>query len=187
MSVRYWADEWGMGELWIDGARVVHHELPRPPRSQADRAGAFEPERPYRPNRPQGTAGLPEVSVPGRFAPDRDGFATDLLLRLRRFFAGEAVDFGDVELELDGLTGFSRALVDALRAVPRGEVVTYGELAALAGRPGAARAAGTFCAQNRFAVFIPCHRVVGAGGIGGYGSLGIEYKRRLLALEDVLL
>jgi O-6-methylguanine DNA methyltransferase len=74
-----------------------------------------------------------------------------------------------------------------LRAVPRGEVVTYGELAALAGRPGAARAAGTFCAQNRFAVFVPCHRVVAAGGLGGYGSLGLDYKRRLLALEHVAL
>ena len=46
---------------------------------------------------------------------------------------------------------------------PRGEVVTYGELAALAGRPGAARAAGTFCARNRLAPFVPCHRVVAAG------------------------
>jgi methylated-DNA-[protein]-cysteine S-methyltransferase len=183
-SVRYRADGWGVGELWLDGARVVHHELPRPPRSDDDRSGALEPERS---NRPQGTAGLPGVSVPGRFARDRDGFATDLVGRLRRFFAGEPVDLGDVELDLDGLSDYSRALVDALRAVPRGQVVTYGELAALAGRPGAARAAGTFCAQNRFAVFIPCHRVVGAGGIGGYGSLGVEYKRRLLALEDVLL
>ena len=71
--------------------------------------------------------------------------------------------------------------------VPRGEVVTYGELAALAGRPGAARAAGTFCARNRLAPFVPCHRVVAAGGIGSFGSLGVEYKRRLLALEDVAL
>ena len=64
--------------------------------------------------------------------------------------------------------------------VPRGEVVTYGELAALAGRPGAARAAGTFCAHNRFSLFVPCHRVVGADGPRvGYGSLG-RYKRRLL-------
>ena len=80
-----------------------------------------------------------------------------------------------------------RARADALRAVPRGEVVTYGELAALAGRPGAARAAGTFCAQNRLGVFVPCHRVVAAGGLGGYGSLGASYKRRLLALEHVAL
>jgi methylated-DNA-[protein]-cysteine S-methyltransferase len=111
----------------------------------------------------------------------------ELADRFAAFFAGEAVEFGDVEVDLDGYTGFGRALCDALRAIPRGELVTYGELAALAGRPGAARAAGTFCAQNRFAVVVPCHRVVAAGGIGGYGSLGPGYKRRMLALEGVRL
>jgi len=93
--------------------------------------------------------------------------------RLSAWFAGSRDDFLDVE----------RALVDALRSVPYGDTVTYGELAALAGRPGAARAAGTFCARNRFAVVVPCHRVVGAAGLGGYGSLGLDYKQRLLDLE----
>jgi O-6-methylguanine DNA methyltransferase len=69
--------------------------------------------------------------------------------------------------------------------VPRGEVVTYGELAALAGRPGAARAAGTFCGRCALSPFVPTHRVVGSDGIGSYGDLGVDYKRRLLALEDV--
>jgi methylated-DNA-[protein]-cysteine S-methyltransferase len=110
-----------------------------------------------------------------------------LVARLRRYFARGDEDFSDVELDLSELTPFGRALAHVLRAVPHGEVVTYGELAALAGRPGAARAAGTFCAQNRLAVFIPCHRVVAAGGLGGYGSLGGSYKRRLLALEHVTL
>jgi methylated-DNA-[protein]-cysteine S-methyltransferase len=105
--------------------------------------------------------------------------------RLQAFFRGEEVSFADVELDLEYETPFQGALSDALRAVPRGEVVTYGELAALAGRPGAARAAGSFCARNRLAVFVPCHRVVSAGGLGGYGSLGLDYKRRLLALERV--
>ena len=63
--------------------------------------------------------------------------------------------------------------------------MTYGELAALSGHPGAARAAGSFCATNRFGIVVPCHRVVGADGLGGYGSLGLDYKRRLLALEGV--
>jgi methylated-DNA-[protein]-cysteine S-methyltransferase len=104
---------------------------------------------------------------------------------LRGYFGGEPVDLSDVELDLDD--GFYGDCERALRALPRGEVVTYGELAALAGRPGAARAAGTFCARNRLAPFVPCHRVVAAGGLGGYGSLGPEYKRRLLALDDVAL
>jgi methylated-DNA-[protein]-cysteine S-methyltransferase len=105
--------------------------------------------------------------------------------RLAAFFAGAADDFADVALDLDD--GFYGDCQRALREVPRGEVVTYGELAALAGRPGAARAAGTFCARNRLAPFVPCHRVVAANGIGGYGSLGLDYKRRLLALEHVFL
>jgi methylated-DNA-[protein]-cysteine S-methyltransferase len=103
--------------------------------------------------------------------------------RLRRYFAGEPVAFDDVEVELESPTPFQLALAEALRSVPRGHVVTYGELAALAGRPGAARAAGTFCARNAVPLFVPCHRVVAAGGIGPYGSLGVGYKRRLLALE----
>jgi methylated-DNA-[protein]-cysteine S-methyltransferase len=71
--------------------------------------------------------------------------------------------------------------------VKRGEVVTYGELAALAGRPGAARAAGTFCARCELAPFLPVHRVVASNGIGRWGSQGVAYKRRLLALENVAL
>jgi methylated-DNA-[protein]-cysteine S-methyltransferase len=103
------------------------------------------------------------------------------------YLAGAAVPLDDVELDLSWATPFQRAVADALRDVPRGEVVTYGELAALAGYPGAARAAGSFCAANRFALLVPCHRVVGAGGIGGYGATGIGVKRRLLSLEGVVV
>jgi methylated-DNA-[protein]-cysteine S-methyltransferase len=107
--------------------------------------------------------------------------------RFRAFLAGEPVDFRDVEIDLDWATPLQRAIVDALRSVPRGEVVSYGELAALAGRPRAPRAAGAVCSTNRFSFIVPCHRVVGANGIGGYGDAGVEVKRRLLALEGVLL
>ncbi|HEX2427805.1 MAG TPA: methylated-DNA--[protein]-cysteine S-methyltransferase [Gaiellaceae bacterium] len=124
-----------------------------------------------------------------RFAAEgvEDGADDDLVVRIRAFLGGEADDFADVVLELGWATPFQRSLADTLRQVPRGEVVSYGELAALAGRPGAARAAGAFCAANRFAFFVPCHRVVSAHGIGGYGSAGVEVKRRLLALEGVSL
>jgi len=115
------------------------------------------------------------------------GGADELGERFAAFYRGEAVGFDDVELDLSEYTPFGRELCASLRAIPRGEVVTYGELAALAGRPGAARAAGTFCAQNRFPVVVPCHRVVAAGGIGGYGSSGVALKRRLLELEGVAL
>ena len=112
--------------------------------------------------------------------------AHPLAERLAAYLAGAPETFADVELGAgDDPSPFHRSLERALRAVPRGEVVTYGELAALAGRPGAARAAGTFCARNRLSILVPCHRVVGASGPGSYGELGLGYKLRLLALEGV--
>jgi methylated-DNA-[protein]-cysteine S-methyltransferase len=105
---------------------------------------------------------------------------------LQAYFAGEEVELGDVPVDLEYDSPFFSRCAEALRAVPRGEVVTYGELAALAGAPGAARAAGSFCARNRLALFVPCHRVVAAGDLGSYGSLGLAYKRRLLELEHAL-
>jgi methylated-DNA-[protein]-cysteine S-methyltransferase len=108
-----------------------------------------------------------------------------LARRLVAYFAGHADDFADVALRTD--EGFYGDCARVLRAVPRGEVVTYGELAALAGYPGAARAAGTFCARCELAPFLPVHRVVAANGIGTWGDLGVDYKRRLLELEDVAL
>ncbi len=149
---------WGYGELWLAGGRVAEHDLPSP--------SGFHSDAPTDP--------VPEVS---RW----------IVERVAAYLAGDRVTFADVPLDLDWCTPSQRALAEALRAVPWGEVVTYGELAALAGRPGAPRAAGAFCAANRFALFLPCHRVVAAGGIGGYGASGVPLKRRLLGLEHVAL
>jgi methylated-DNA-[protein]-cysteine S-methyltransferase len=81
---------------------------------------------------------------------------------------------------------FRRAVLETLRGVPRGETITYGRLAARAGKPRAYRAAGTACARNPVPIVVPCHRVLpGTGGIGSYGG-GPERKRALLALEGVL-
>jgi methylated-DNA-[protein]-cysteine S-methyltransferase len=148
----YAADGWGVGELWLDGSRLVEHSHPSPAR-RVENADAAHP----------------------------------LADRFRAYFAGARDDFADVELDVDEGTPLEGALLDAIRSVPYGEVVTYGELAALAGHPNAQRAAGTFCAQNRLPLLLPCHRVVAAGGIGSYGTLGGEYKRRLLELEHVVL
>jgi methylated-DNA-[protein]-cysteine S-methyltransferase len=109
--------------------------------------------------------------------------AHPLAKRLARYFSGQRSSFEDVELDLAWCTQFQRSVAEVLRTIPYGETVTYGELAALAGHPGAQRAAGTFCAGNRFPVLLPCHRVLAANGLGGYGSLGASYKRRLLELE----
>jgi methylated-DNA-[protein]-cysteine S-methyltransferase len=170
---------WGVGELWVgDGRVVVAHDPPAPGISLAGAAPAATP-----PTRPRGTPGVPTETLSGDSQQERDDFVPDLLQRIHRYFAGERVSFADVPLDDDWSTPFQAALAHALRNVPWGEVVSYGELSALAGRARAARAAGTFCAENRFSLFVPCHRVVSVGGIGGYGSLGVEYKRRLLRLE----
>ena len=133
-----------------------------------------------------------DVLVHSELPRDRPGTVPDrglspLADRLVSYFGGAPDDFADVELDLEGATPFQRAVTDALRAIPYGETVTYGELAALAGHPGAQRAVGTYCARNRFGVVVPCHRVVAADGIGPYGSLGSTYKRRLLELERAAL
>jgi O-6-methylguanine DNA methyltransferase len=181
--VRYDAAGWGVGELVCEGPRLLYHELP-----------VARPEQ--RPNLPQGIPEIPAISLARDDVPVCAGSASELtqqqesalprlVQRLLAYFEGEEVGFDDVELELDWCTPFQRSLLESLRAVPRGEVVTYGELAALAGRPNAQRAAGSFCARNRFSIVVPCHRVVSASGLGDYGSLGPEYKRRLLELEGV--
>jgi len=106
---------------------------------------------------------------------------------MKAYFEGARLDFRDVAVDVDGWTPFQLDIVRALRAVPYGEVVSYQELAQLAGHPRAQRAAGTFCARNRFPLVVPCHRVVSSDGLGSYGSLGLDYKRRLLELEGVTL
>ena len=77
---------------------------------------------------------------------------------------------------------FMQRVWAAMREIPSGQVMTYGELAAAAGNPRAARAVGHACSTNALAPFIPCHRVVASTGIGRYG-FGVETKARMLRLE----
>jgi O-6-methylguanine DNA methyltransferase len=173
----YEVDGWGVGELWVgDGRVVVAHDPPTATASAPQTAAAPQ-------TAPGGTPGVPTETLSGKRARDDNGFVPELLQRLHSYFRGEQVSFTDVPLDEDWGTPFQAALAGALRSVPWGQVVSYGELSALAGRARAARAAGTFCAENRFSLFVPCHRVVSMSGIGGYGELGVEYKRRLLRLE----
>jgi AraC family transcriptional regulator of adaptative response/methylated-DNA-[protein]-cysteine methyltransferase len=84
-----------------------------------------------------------------------------------------------------GGTPFQRRVWQALGDIPRGQTLSYRELAARIGYPAAARAVAGACAANRLAVAVPCHRVIGAdGGLAGY-RWGIERKRQLLAAEGL--
>ncbi|MBN2581536.1 MAG: methylated-DNA--[protein]-cysteine S-methyltransferase [Planctomycetes bacterium] len=100
------------------------------------------------------------------------------------YFAGRAAEF-DVAIDLSGCTPFQRCVLEACRRIPTGKVLTYGQLAARAGRPRAARAVGQAMAGNPVPLVVPCHRVVAAGGaLGGFSASGGEgMKRRLLDHE----
>ncbi len=108
--------------------------------------------------------------------------AQDAIVALLR---GEAGDLSSVVLDMDPVPPFHRRVYEAARSIPRGATMTYGALAARAGAAGSARAVGQALARNPFAIIVPCHRVVAAGGrIGGFSANGgITTKHRLLAIE----
>ena len=171
----YTVEGWGVGELWeADGRVVVAHEPPTPAPAMPGSAAVTPP---------RGTPGVPTETLSETLSRDGDGFVPELLQRIHSFFAGQREEFADIAIDLGECTPFQHDVVDTLRRIPWGEVASYGEVAALAGYPRAGRAVGNICAHNPCFLLIPCHRVVGANGIGSYGSLGVSYKRRLLRLE----
>lgn len=107
---------------------------------------------------------------------------TETARQLDAYFAGDLTEF-DLPLRLEG-TPFRRRVWEALCTIPYGETLTYGQLAARLGQPGASRAVGLANGRNPIGIVVPCHRVVGASGaLTGYGG-GIDRKRQLLALES---
>jgi methylated-DNA-[protein]-cysteine S-methyltransferase len=102
---------------------------------------------------------------------------------LREYFAGRRRTF-TVKLDLEG-TEFQRKAWQAMRKIPFGETISYGEQARKVGKPKAYRAVGSANGKNPIPIIVPCHRVLASdGSLGGY-SLGLSMKRRLLALEGV--
>ena len=100
---------------------------------------------------------------------------------LTEYFAGKRTRF-EVALDPQG-TPFQRSVWKAISRVRFGKTITYGALAAKAGRPGSARAAGAATGRNPIGIIVPCHRIVGSNGsLTGYAG-GLHRKRALLALE----
>jgi methylated-DNA-[protein]-cysteine S-methyltransferase len=112
----------------------------------------------------------------------------NLLERLGDALSGSGEDFRDVTVDLGHLRPFARRVAQRCRSIPRGSTMTYAELAAACGSPGAARAVGNVMATNRLPPIVPCHRVVGSSGsLGGFSApTGIALKRKLLELEGAL-
>jgi methylated-DNA-[protein]-cysteine S-methyltransferase len=98
---------------------------------------------------------------------------------------GEPSDLSAIALDMEGLAPFHRRVYEVARTIPPGKTLPYGEVAARAGAPGAARAVGQALGHNPFPIIVPCHRVVSAGGkIGGFSAHGgTATKRRMLAIE----
>ncbi len=102
-----------------------------------------------------------------------------------KYFVGAEREFPkDIPLDLNG-TEFQTAVWEELMKIPYGETKTYGEIAKKMGKPMSARAVGSACGKNRVLLAVPCHRVVGTSGLGGF-ALGLEKKRLLLDLEGSL-
>jgi O-6-methylguanine DNA methyltransferase len=169
VQVTYGVAGWGTGELVLRGERPVHHALPWPAR---------EPSR---------VDHIEYGELQGRRARTT---AERWVKRFASYLGGRRLDFEPEDFALAetcdelGLTELERAIAFALAGVRWGERVSYGELAARAGRPSAPRAAGAFCARCPLDLLLPAHRVVRSdGSLGEYGSHGVRYKQRLLALE----
>ena len=108
---------------------------------------------------------------------------------IARLLRGEPVDLGEIALDMTDLPPFHQRVYEASRAIAPGETLSYGELAARAGSPGASRAVGQAMGKNPFAIVVPCHRVLAAGKKpGGFSAEGgVATKARMLAIEGVSL
>lgn len=127
-------------------------------------------------------AGLTEISAVSEMGEERNDAVTALAkTQLQEYFAGRRTNFS-LPLSPAG-TSFQKTVWDALRQIPFGETRTYGELAARIGRPAAARAVGSAAGKNPLLIVVPCHRLVGSAGLGGF-SAGLEKKKALLRLEN---
>jgi methylated-DNA-[protein]-cysteine S-methyltransferase len=102
---------------------------------------------------------------------------------------GEPADLSAIRLDMSASPLFHRRVYEAARGIPRGSTLSYGEIARRIGSPGAARAVGQALGRNPFAVIVPCHRVIAAGGkTGGFSANGgVDAKLRLLAIEGAVI
>jgi methylated-DNA-[protein]-cysteine S-methyltransferase len=152
------------GIAWT-GEAIVGVQLP-----EATRAGTLR--RLCRPS------GLVEEAVP-------PAFVQQAITRIQALLQGERDDLRDLPLDLSAVPEFHRRVYEAARAIPPGEVLTYGEVARRIGEPGAARAVGQALGRNPFAPVVPCHRVLAAGGrSGGFSAEGgADTKLKMLEIE----
>lgn len=110
---------------------------------------------------------------------------SEAIVAVQSLLAGRRTALDALALDLRGVPDFHRRVYEAARRIEAGRTCTYGELAEALGEPGAARAVGQALGANPFAIIVPCHRVLAAGGAGGGFSApgGVNTKLRLLEIE----
>ncbi len=113
----------------------------------------------------------------------------EVIARVQALLAGEPDPLLDVALDMSDVPQFDQRVYEVTRAIPPGRTLTYGEVAARLGEPGAARAVGQALGHNPFAPVVPCHRVLAAGqGAGGFSAEGgVATKLRMLQIEKAQL
>jgi methylated-DNA-[protein]-cysteine S-methyltransferase len=138
---------------------------------------------------PEARESTTRARVLARFPDAREGQpppdvqrALDGIIALLR---GDSIDLSRVELDMEGVPPFHRRVYDVARSIPPGATTSYGEIATQLDSRGAARAVGQALGRNPFAILVPCHRVLAAGGkVGGFSANGgIATKFRLLSIE----
>jgi len=107
--------------------------------------------------------------------------------QVQKFLSGVDVDFSSELLDIEQCYDFQKKVLIKLSRIPRGKVVSYGQLAGKIGSPGAARAVGTALARTPFPIILPCHRVVKSTGHPGNFGGGRKLKETLLRLEGIEL
>lgn len=127
-----------------------------------------------------------DAKVETRVPPEFQKHYATLKEALTERLAGGKNDLPWSFFDLERAGDFHLRVWKAMRGIPFGKTKTYGETAELAGSPMAFRACGQACGANRILLFIPCHRVLGSNGIGGFGC-GLDLKRWLLGMEGINL
>ncbi len=149
-------------------------------------AAVMTPHGVYATSLPRPTRGDAIAAVHGESLPEtNDSTAQEVLRLVFQVFDGKPVDLSHLKFDFSDLSDKQRRVLEATLQIPRGSTRTYGEVAAEAGLRGAARFVGNVMASNRFAPLVPCHRVISANGLGGYG-LGLSVKASLLKREGAL-
>jgi len=112
-------------------------------------------------------------------------YRPDIQMRVREFFDGCSTDFGDIPVQIDQFSQFTKKVLNACRKVPFAETITYSQLAEKIHSPAAARAVGTALAKNPLPLLIPCHRIIRSDdNMGGFSAPGgTELKLKLIKHE----